>query len=640
MKYAVAALYFFTTSLLANENLVNAFAQMPQVESMQISPDGQRLAYKQFNKGNYAIVIQGLAGSEKPVVFAVNEGDIRGLRWVSDERMMFSLSIPYFNEAKQMWVTLFRTALLNAQTGEAYWPFTGERYRYNVQSAQLVHTLPKQPDAILVSNYYRAGARQPQSIGLFKINLSDGSQTLIKSFFSAESEGYRWIVDDEGELLGYQQFDDNSEQWQTQWRDIETDDYSQATIDDKRDLAMPQIISVKGETAYILSRSASSTLGLYSVPLNDLQGKPTPLVTFDTFDTYDAYRQDLHTGKLVGVSAIRDHLEHFFVFDEPLQKVYADLVATFPDSQIEITSYSRDRNRYTLRVSGGGFAPQYFFYDQKAGELSLLGKSYPRVSGEMLGRTQAFNFEASDGKTIYGYLTLPQSTAEKSELLVLPHGGPHRRDDAAFDWLRDFFVANGYAVYQPNFRGSEGYGSDYEEAGIGEWGQRMQQDVYEGTRAVMESGKVASKKPCILGHSYGGYVAMMAAVEAQSLYRCALSSAGVSNLKHLIQIEEIKGADPKILAQHYIKGDDVTAKLNRVSPELLGGKHTLPLMLLHGERDTVVRVQHSKNMYAQLANQGNNDALLLIAPSADHWFTQSSTRQTLLEESLAFLQQH
>ena len=84
----------------------------------------------------------------------------------------------------------------------------------------------------------------------------------------------------------------------------------------------------------------------------------------------------------------------------------------------------------------------------------------------------------------------------------------------------------------------------------------------------------------------------------------------------------------------------MTAKLNRVSPELLANKDTLPIMLLHGDRDTVVRVQHSKNMYAQLANTGNNNALLLVAPSADHWFTQASTRKTLLKESLAFLRKY
>lgn len=628
----------------ANEPLVDAFGSLPDVKQMKVSPIGNQLAYLQQSKDSYALVVQDLNNqSTKPIVFATNDGQIRRLRWVNDNHILFSVTVPYFHKPAQMWHTLFRSGILNATTGKAIFPFDSPRYLYNIEGMRVEHMLPNDSNHILVSNFYSSGFNAPRSEGLFKLNVVTGDTDLIRSAFKPDGNGVSWIVIDSGDFIGYQTYDDNNQNWQTFWRQSDGNGFDEVDLNKELPFDMPLVLGVKDELAYIHSRDENGMKGLYSVPMNALQSKPTKVLAFEGFDLDNSYYQDHHTGAFIGATVIRDTLEQHFIFDKEMATIYASLQATFGETQIEILSYSKDRNTITFHVSGNEFAPAYYLYDRKGQQISALGSEYPNIQPMHAGTTMPFDIQASDELTIPGYLSLPKKLDTLPELLVIPHGGPSNRDDAAFFWLRDFFVANGFAVYQPNFRGSTGYGSQFQNAGYGQWGRRMQQDVYEGTRAVMASGKVAAKKPCVLGHSYGGYVAMMAAVQGQEVFRCAVSSAGISNIKQKITVDGIvysrnDGWNEDDFAQQFYEGEITKSTLASISPHLLADENTLPLLMFHGKRDTRVRYKQSERMYARLQNIGKKNMFLLPAPGADHWFTQTETRKVLLSDALYFIQ--
>ncbi|WP_100658618.1 alpha/beta hydrolase family protein [Alteromonas flava] len=639
------SLFFCFISLSqAEEPLVTAFGSLPDVKTMKISPSGAKLAFLQRNKDSYALVMQSLTeNQEKPIVFAVNEGEIRDLRWVADERVMLTITVPYHYAPAQMWYTFFRTALVNTINGEALFPFSSERYRYNTNGMRLEHTLPADAAHVYVSNTYRANLEAPRSEGLFKLNVLTGDTELIESVFMPNSNGASWIFDDTGDFLGYQQYSDNAERWETYWKQSDGSGYNQVQYFPEKEFGIPRILAVNGETAYVRWTTSNGVWGLYATPKEDLQAKRNVLLRFAEHDLDNDFYQDLHTGKLLGATVVRDVFEQHFVFDDELAGIYRSLQATFEQAQVEILSYSRNRQLLTVVVSGTGLGPTYYLYDRGAGEIALLGEEYPLLAERQPTQTEPFTFTATDGLTIPGYLTLPNVSDTKPELIVLPHGGPHSRDNADFNWIRDFFVANGYAVYQPNFRGSSGYGYKFLNAGYGQWGRRMQQDVYEGTQAVLASGRVAQRKPCIIGHSYGGYVALLAAVEAQAQFRCAISSAGVSNMKQLLDEETIlfsdnDGWERNKHAQQYFAGEITSSNLTAISPHERADKNTLPLLMFHGKRDTVVRYKHSERMYAKLRDSGNKGAVLLPANGSDHWFTQAQTRKVFLSDSLYFIQ--
>ena len=647
MKYFVCILVLIFTipsAFSSEEPLVDAFGSLPKFKSMKVSPSGNKLAYLKETQGNYAIVVQDISGAKtKPIVFAINEGQLREIVWANDERLMFYLTVPYFHKQERRWETYHRTAILNTLNGEAIWPFDGRRYLFNYYPAVFEHMLPNDPEHVLMSNTYRSNWQAPYSEGLFKLNVMNGKHELLESSYRPDGNGVGWIIDDEGEFVGYQRYNDNNDRYDTFWRSPDTDQYTTAEFNPDASNDTPAIISVQQDSALVFARDQNSVGGIYRVSKDNLQGPLEPVLAFDEFEITETSLRDLHTGAIVGASVVRDWHEQHYVFDKELASIYAALQATFENAQISILSYSKDRQLFTVEVSGGDFATDYYLYDRGQQQISSLGAAYPEIHAEMLGTSKAYTFESSDGLSIPGYLTLPKTIDSKPELLVMAHGGPFSRYNADFDWLRDFFVANGYAVYQPNFRASTGYGEDFEDAGYGQWGRLTQRDIYEGTKAVLDSGLVADKKPCIFGGSYGGYVSMLAAVEAQSLYRCAVSFAGISSVKQMLEVEKLRRwlHDKNLFeqfAQQYYKGDITNDNLASISPLEKVSESTLPLLMFHGKLDTVVRYKQSERMYARLKNLGHEQVYLISTPGGDHWFSQEKTRKIFLSDTLYFLQ--
>lgn len=227
---------------------------------------------------------------------------------------------------------------------------------------------------------------------------------------------------------------------------------------------------------------------------------------------------------------------------------------------------------------------------------------------------------------------------------MLPHGGPEGRDTLGFDWWSQALASRGYAVLQPNFRGSEGFGWDFIKAGFGEWGKKMQTDLSDGVRDLATQGIIDPKRVCIVGASYGGYAALAGATLDRGVYRCAVSVAGPSDLKKmLLSVREAHNGQMSAAQRYWlrfmgadgIKDPDLAA----ISPARLADKVDVPVLLIHGKDDTVVRYDQSQAMADALKKAGKPVTFVTLE-GEDHWLSRGVTRLKMLTEAVAFVEKH
>jgi dipeptidyl aminopeptidase/acylaminoacyl peptidase len=276
------------------------------------------------------------------------------------------------------------------------------------------------------------------------------------------------------------------------------------------------------------------------------------------------------------------------------------------------------------------------------GPVRELARDYPALEAVALAPVRPVAFRARDGLVIPGYLALPPGTAARPArtlpTVVLPHGGPESRDVAEFAPLVQLLASRGFAVLQLNFRGSAGYGAGFEQAGRRQWGRAMQDDVTDGTRWLVAEGIADAGRLCIVGWSYGGYAALMGVAREPGLYRCAASIAGVSDLPRLARANSSTYLTAQLTAlrigRPWRDGDALAA----LSPVNRATDITAPVLLVHGDRDRVVDVDHSRAMERALAAAGRPVTYVEIA-GGDHALAEPAQRQRLFETLDRFLRE-
>jgi dipeptidyl aminopeptidase/acylaminoacyl peptidase len=240
---------------------------------------------------------------------------------------------------------------------------------------------------------------------------------------------------------------------------------------------------------------------------------------------------------------------------------------------------------------------------------------------------------------IPGFLTLPPGAGKKDlPLIVLPHGGPASADTLDFDWWAQAMAAQGYAVLQPNFRGST-LDSKFLEAGFGEWGRKMQTDLSDGVRYLAKQGIIDPKRVCIVGASYGGYAALAGVTLEPAAYRCAVSVAGISDLRRMrrwIGDTSATGGSQRYWDRFIGTSDMNDPALLAISPIEHVNAVTAPVLLIHGRDDTVVPFEQSDVMLSALKRAGKSVELVTMKHE-DHWLSHGETRLQMLEACVAFL---
>ncbi|HEX3365747.1 alpha/beta hydrolase family protein, partial [Phenylobacterium sp.] len=255
---------------------------------------------------------------------------------------------------------------------------------------------------------------------------------------------------------------------------------------------------------------------------------------------------------------------------------------------------------------------------------------------------RTLTYPAADGTPIPAFLVLPRGVpARRLPLVVMVHGGPASHDKPGFDWQSQAIASLGYAVLQPQYRGSDGFGRAHLEAGYGQWGRKMQTDLSDGVRYLVGQGTVDPKRVCIVGGSYGGYAALAGAALDTGVYRCAVSYAGISDMKRFDSWVANKNG---FASQRYFRrflGAESTKDptLLQVSPAAHIDKVTIPVLLIHGKDDTVVPLEQSRIMADALKAAGKPVEFVTL-DSTDHWLTGGETRLAMLQATMAFVEKN
>jgi dipeptidyl aminopeptidase/acylaminoacyl peptidase len=281
--------------------------------------------------------------------------------------------------------------------------------------------------------------------------------------------------------------------------------------------------------------------------------------------------------------------------------------------------------------------------DRNTGAVTLIDNAYHGVAAADVAAVSVINYTAADGRKLLAYLTLPNGKPAKSlPLIVLPHGGPAARDLPGFDWWAQALASRGYAVLQPQFRGSDGFGYDYLAAGFGEWGRKMQTDLSDGVRYLAAQGVIDAKRVCIVGASYGGYAALAGATMDHGVYRCAVADAPVSDPHTLLQWIQTREHESDSLglrfSARFMGAQDADdPRLSEISPLGHAASADIPVLLIHGKDDTVVPYKQSQAMADALKAAGKPVTLVTL-DGEDHWLSRSATRQQMLQATVTFLE--
>ena len=339
--------------------------------------------------------------------------------------------------------------------------------------------------------------------------------------------------------------------------------------------------------------------------------------------------------RVVGVSYATDRRRVVY-FDADIHKIVTSLAKALPKQpSIDVVDASVDESKLLILASSDADPGVYYIFDRQSHQLQTFLVVRSELEGVPLARVTAVSFPAADGTQVPGYLTMPPGVEAAKHLpaIVLPHGGPGARDEWGFDWLSQFFAVRGFAVLQPNFRGSTGYGDAwYEQNGFRSWPTAIA-DVLDGGRWLIAKGIADPNKLGVLGWSYGGYAALQCAVTDPGVFKAVVAIAQVTDLQDL-KDDERGWSNHDLVSRMIGDGPLVAAG----SPARNAAKIKVPVLLFHGAMDRNVSIFQSQKMARNL-EAAHVPHELISWDDLDHYLEDSSARAKMLRKSEEFLKQ-
>ena len=605
---------------------VEAYGKLPSIESPRLSPDGDTMAFLSSIRGRRCLVIHRLDAEGSGRGICPGSYEVRSFAWKNADRLI----VEVYTQSQSRGAELRTQSRLVAidPNGRNAVPLAeaGAERAVDFGEDRIIDMLPEDPGHILVAAY------QPDSnsADVVKVAIESGHRRTV---VAGQNRITSWKTDAMGQVRLGIAVDDGMVK--VYYRDDGDGPFRLIRQVQAADASKFAVLAIGREpgTLYIASteRTGRRAIYRYDVATDRL------LDAYASNPEADIDSLVVDRGLPLGYGYTID--EPTLVYTDPSFRQDAEQVAVaLPEYRTTVVDSAADGHRLLVLATGGNRPGSYFTLTRTKATASLapLGAIRPDIPDTALAPVTPITYRAHDGLTIHGYVTLPpgRSIGDKRPLpfVVLPHGGPSTRDVLGFDYLAQMIASRGYGVLQPNYRGSRGYGGDFEKAGFAQWGLKMQDDVTDGTSWLIDQKLADPKRICIVGWSYGGYAALMGAIKTPELYRCAASMAGVTDLRRrLDRANQSRFADINLP-----RFDSDPAIIEANSPVLHADQIHIPIFLAHGRRDFTVSVEDSEAMEDALRKAGKSVRTLYFDED-DHYLFREEDRIAFLKALDGFL---
>lgn len=613
----------------AKELPVENFSQLPSYTRPTLSPSGNQIAFiRNYLSPEMAVLttIDLVTGKKQYIVRADNiESKIRWFKWANEKTLLVSQKVPIIFRNVKFSKTMISAIDIDGEKPVVrdFTPSGRAEYRGQFQD-NVVSFLPNDPDHILLEI---GNASLP---GVYKFNIyTQESSRVTKGKLFVES----WMADRQGRLRLGSALNTKTGEGSIRYR--VGDDDSWHKIFEYNALEEPGITPLgfaKDPNILYYSAFRGDKKALFKI---DLRSKQSTLVFSD--EERDVDGSLIYSKKTNDVIGIRhsNSKDGRVYWDTSIKKFQKSLNAALPDSSVYLVDFSQDENVYLLYTENDYTPGAYFLGDRKDKSISLLFEQYPLLVPEYLTEHKLVSYTARDGTEIEGYLTLPTDPKGPVPAILHPHGGPGARDYAGFDYWTSFFANRGYAVFRPNFRGSTGYGYEFAQSQMQGWGLTMQDDLTDAAQWLQAERIAKPKEICIVGASYGGYAAAMAAVKTPDTFKCAISFAGVTDLNQLVR-DSYKFTNTKFVQKQI---GNSRSDLKARSPYYHAEKVKIPMLFIHGENDLIVDVKQSRIMVDELEDY-DKPVEYIELENGDHHLSLQKNRHIAFKAMDAFLKKH
>lgn len=601
-------------------------SMMPVVSAPDISPDGKHILSMAVIDGVQTAVVSKYGDREiTPIIKLSGKRErVEDATWVNNDKIIVTASFP--KKYGKSFYRIYRPYIVDKDGKNMKQVKLKNSWRHRsadyISDIGMLAVLPDDPDHILITSL----SKRDDTPAVFKYNVNTGKAEKV---VSSSDEITSWFSNRDGEvLLGSKNRYDRAEKKtyvEIFYRpDTDTSDWSSLGefLIGNGSTFSPILMTDDKKSFYVLSNLESDKTVIQNY---DIATKKLGEIYFGAGD-YDVSGAIIRDGKIVGARFTDD-----FVRYEYLDREYGSrqrmIERSLGQFNTFIVSSSDDKNRLIVAATSPDLPTKYFLFDLAAKSGGVWFSQYPYLEGMALPPKQKFTYKARDGFTLHGYLT-HGSKGKDSPLIVWPHGGPTARDSMYFDSFVSMLSRRGYAVLQMNFRGSEGYGKEYLTSGYRQWGKLMQTDVYDAIEWVKENKMADTNNMCLVGASYGGYVALTAGFQKPDDFKCIVSFAGISDIHELLKTEGesnlFKGIGRFQIAD--IRNDDDVEDIKRNSAINYVNKYKAPTLLIHGEDDKQVNIRQSRIFYEKMKEEGK-DVKYIVLEDGTHYLDYPENRK-------------
>ena len=599
----------------------------PEISAAQISPDGNFLAFMKPWKSTRNIWVKkrGEPFDAAKLLTTETKRPIAGYLWSRDGKFIVYVKDNAGDENFNAYAV--DPSVKPAASAEA--PPSRDLTGLKGVLVQIVNAPKTDPDTL----YIGLNDRDKAWHDLYKLKISTGEKTLIRKN-TEKIAG--WSFDLKGDLRLALRIADNGDQETLRVDEgVFTKVYSCSVFE----ACGPERFHKDGKRVYFETNKGDSDLT--SLNLFDPETGKIELVESDPLKRVDfgAALFSEVTDELVMTNYRDDKVRRYFK-DESYKSDYEWLQKKLPGKDVSIASRTRDDQTWLAVASGDTEPGETYLFDRKLKKLVLQYKIREKLPRASLSQMQSIRYKSSDGLEIQAYLTLPKGLPGKGlPLLVSPHGGPWARDEWGYNGTAQFFANRGYAVLQPNFRASTGFGKKFLNAGNGEWGKKMQDDITWGVKHLIAEGIADPKRVGITGGSYGGYATLAGVAFTPDIYRVAVDVVGPSNLITLLDaIPPYWEAGKKMMFTRMADPGTPEGKtwLKERSPLTAADKIKTPLMVVQGANDPRVNRAEAEQIVIALRDRGF-PVEYIMAPDEGHGFVRPVNRLAMFAATEKFL---